>query len=51
MTVKELISELLTMDMNEEIVIADYTDDCNFNLYEIVSIQNNSIQLEVKRSY
>ena len=50
MTVKELINELLTMDMNEEIIIADYTDECDFNLYEIVMIQSNSIQLKKKQS-
>ena len=48
MTVKELINELLTMDMNDEIIIADYTDECDFNLYEIVMVQSNSIQLKKK---
>ena len=48
MTVKELINELLTMDVNEEIIITDYTDSCDFNLYEIVMIQSNSIQLKKK---
>ena len=51
MTVKEFINELLTMNMNEEIIIADYTDDCHFNTYEIVTTQNNSIQLKIKKSY